>query len=218
MTPTQVMTNRVSTIVKNRSSSLSGHPGLGRSRQLFIKPPDHRGNSQTEGTCSMSISLSPSHKHPPVSPPTNLPMIGNQVHLGNGSTAFVGKDSVDVISVSPPTSSFKTPLPKQHVNTLKERLKLSAAKSKAAGATNAGGCQYYPSSNNVNNNIPTDNEVVVHTTYVQLSDSVETSSSADKLFSPAPAAKRMMSNKPSKPIKKVGAKGMIIQSAMYKLL
>jgi len=207
VTPTQVMTNRVSTIVKNRSSSVSGHPGLGRSRQLFIKPPDHRGNSQTEGACSMSISLSPSHKHPPVSPPTNLPMIGNQVHLGNGTTAFVGKDSVDVVSVSSPTSSFKTPLPKQHVNTLKERLKISAAKSKAAGATNAGGCQYYPSSINVNNNIPTDNEVMVHTTYIQLSDSVETSSSADKLFSPA--AKRMMSNrKPAKPIKKVGAKGI----------
>lgn len=211
------MTNRVSTIVKNRSSSVIGHPGLGRSRQLFIKPPDHRGNSQTEGTCSsMSISLSPSHIQPPVSPPTTFPTIGNQVNLGNGSTAFVGKDSVDVVSVSPLTSSFKTPLPKQHVDTLKERLKSSAAKAKAAGASNTGGCQNYPSSINDNNNIPTNNEVVIHTTYVHLSDSVETSSSADKLFSPA--AKRMMSNrKPAKPIKKVGAKGKIIQITDFKL-
>ena len=156
----------------------------------------------------MSISLSPTHKQLPVLPPTNLPLGGNPVILGNGATAFVGKDSVDVVTVSPSASNFKTPLPKQQVHRLKDRLKSSAAKAKSPGASNAGGCQYYPPrSHNDNNNIPSNNQVNVRTTYIQLSDSVETSSSGEQLFTPA--AKRMLANnrKPSKPIKKVGAKG-----------
>ena len=76
----------------------------------------------------MSISLSPTQKQLPVLPPTNPPLGGNPVILGNGATAFVGKDSVDVVTFSPSSSSFKTPLPKQQVHRLKERLKSSAAK------------------------------------------------------------------------------------------
>ena len=163
----------------------------------------------------MSISLSPTQKQLPVLPPTNPPLGGNPVILGNGATAFVGKDSVDVVTVSPSSSSFKTPLPKQQVHRLKERLKSSAAKDKAPGSSNAGGCLYYPPrSHNDNNNLPSNNEVNVRTTYIQLSDSVETSSSGEQLFTPA--AKRMLANnrKPTKPIKKVGAKG----KGMIKLL
>ena len=206
LTPTQVMTNRVSTIVKNRSSGISGQQV--RSQHLFIKPPEYRGNSQTDAACSMSISLSPSHKQPPALPPLGLPKIGNSVITGNETVAFMGKESVDVISVLPPESNFKSPLPTTHANTLMERLKSSAAKSKVSSTSNGGGCQYYsPQSKDIvaNNNIPSNREVMVHSTYVQLSDSVQSSSSTDQPFTPA--AKRIMGRRPTKPIKKVGAKG-----------
>ena len=186
------MTNRVSTIVKNRSSGISGQQV--RSQHLFIKPPEQRGNNHADAACSMSISLSPSHKQPPVLPMTGLPKMG--------------KDSVEVISVSPPVSGFKTPLPTEHVNTLMERLKSSSAKSKASSASNAGGRQYYAITSNVaNNNLPSNHEALVHSSYVQLSDSVQSSSFTDQHQPFTPAAKRIMGRRPSKPIKKVGAKG-----------
>ena len=194
LTPTQVMTNRVSTIVKNRASDMSGQQV--RSQHLFIKPPENRGrgNNHTDAASSMSISLSPSHKQPPVLPMTGPPKME--------------KDSVEVISVSPPVSGFKTPLPTEHVNTLMERLKSSSAKSKVSSASNAGGRQYYPITSNVaNNNLPSNHEALVHSSYVQLSDSVQSRSSTDQHQPFTPAAKRIMGRRPSKPIKKVGAKG-----------
>ena len=201
LTPTQVLTNRVSTIVKNRSSGISGQQV--RSQHLFIKPPEQRGNNHVDAACSMSISLSPSHKQPPVLPLTGLPKMGNSGKTGNESISLTGKDSVEVISVSPPVTNFKNPLPKQHVNTLKERLKSSVAKSKASSSSNAVGCQYYPTTSNIaNNNIQPNHKA---TSYVQLSASVQSSASTDQAFTPA--AKRIMGRRPSKPIKKVGAKG-----------
>ena len=167
------------------------------SHQLFIKIPDQRGNSQPDADTASSMSISPGPS------PKQLPDRVHQLSSmsEDGNSVVLGKN----VSISPTLTNFKTPLPKQDVNSLKERLKSSAAKATASRVGSSGG-YHPPPSNLANNNIQANAEVVVPTSYVQLSDSVQTSSSADQPFSPA--VKRIVCHRrPAKPIKKIGAKG-----------
>ena len=217
MTPTQVKTNRVSNNVENRSAGCTANQVRS---QLFIKPPpepDHRAILQTETACSMSISRSPSQSQTAQVHPYQISSRNNPVILENGSKAFVRNDSVDVVTASHLASNFKTPLPRHNASNLKGRTQAGIATHSSISVLNGAGGRYrYPrrQCHGINNNTVSKDENLVHTTYVRLSETSSSSTSASSnglIDQPCrPAVKSILENRiPKKPIKKVAAKGRL---------